>query len=172
MSWKIILAAIASGTLLGMFALAQSSKLNTSDKKFLHDAADIEMMQAHLGQMAEASASESPVRDFAKTLVSDHTSAYERLTVLANKVGASIPKGIDVRRDRSISELTHLKGNNFDKRFIRQEIRDHERVLSEFRHEASHGQDADVKAFAGKMVPIVENHLHAAEKLAKAQRHG
>ena len=46
---------------LGAFAAAPPSALNNTDKKFLNIAAGTDMLEAHLGQMAESSASATGV---------------------------------------------------------------------------------------------------------------
>lgn len=171
MHWKPALAMMGACAFFGSLAVAQKKDLSDGDKKFLEQAADEDMTEAHLGQMAEKSASASPVRDFGQKLERDHTDGYQGLTALAGKSGASIPKGIDIRKDRSLEGLAHLKGNNFDRQFLDREVRDHKRALAEFKREAAHGRDADVKAYAGKMVPILEDDLRMAESLAKTH-HG
>lgn len=171
MHFKTILVGIGSCALFGVLASAQSSNLSNSDKKFLEMAADANMSEAHLGKMAESQASAVGVKDFGQKLVRDHTNAYHELDVLAKKIGATIPKGINVRQDNAIEGLMRVKGNSFDHRFLREEVRDHEKVLTEFRREAEHGREPDVKAYASKMIPTLEQHLHTAESLAKSERH-
>jgi len=135
-------------------------------------AAKADMTEAHEGQMAENQARRTDVRDFAKTLVKDHTESYEHLTELAAKTGASIPKGINTSKDRAIQQLVHLKGDRFDRQFARDEIAAHRQAVVAFKSEAAHGHDADVKAYATKMIPVLEKHLHLAEECAKPARHG
>jgi putative membrane protein len=171
MHLRNILAVIGSCVFFAALAAAQSSKLSKADKTFLDAAADANMTEAHIGQMAEARSYATDVRHFGQKLTKDHTDAYETLRQLAHKVGATIPTEIDVRRDRTVEELARLKGRNFDHRFLREEVRDHEKALAQFRREAEHGKDADVKAYAAKMIPILENHLHTAESLAESARH-
>jgi len=168
---RAILYVMGSCTFCGALLAAQTSASNNMDKTFLDMAADTNMTEAHLGQMAEADASATSVRDFGRKLARDHTNAYESLTELASKVGVNIPKGIDVQRDRSVEELARLKGDQFDGSFLRNEVRDHEAALAAFRREAEHGHDAAVKAYASKMVPVLEDHLHIAQRLEKNERH-
>ena len=172
MRFKTILGGICSGILFGALALAQFSNLSSSDKKFLDAAADINMSEAYLGKMAQNKAPEASIKDFGRKLVRDHTNAYETLTIVANKAGATIPKGIDVRRDRGVEELARAQSRKFDQRFLRAEVRDHTKALVEFRREAEHGHDADVKAYARQMIPTLEQHLQTAESLAKSEQHG
>ena len=151
--------------LLSASALARSAKLSASDKEFLRMAAVANMTEAHLGQLAESQASRSGVRDFGQTLVKDHTSAYQELAVLGSKLGQTIPKGIDARHAQPL--VSSNKGSSFDLPFLRDEVRDHERVIAAFKREAEHGQDQDIKAYANQVLPTMEQHLRQAEKLLK-----
>ena len=68
------------------------------DAAFLSMAAQADMTAAHLGKMAQDRGAENPVKDFGKTLVTDHTDDYHQLTELSNKIGEAIPKAIDKRQ--------------------------------------------------------------------------
>ena len=149
---------------------ARSASLNKADEQFLIMAAKTDMTEAHEGQIAENQAGGTDVKEFAKTLIQDHTESYQHLTELAAKTGVSIPKGIDTAKDRAIVQLAHLKGANFDRQFSRDEIAAHRQAVVVFKREAEHGQDAAVKAYAAKMVPVLEKHLHLAEDCAKPTR--
>jgi putative membrane protein len=151
-------------------AIAQSNKLNATDKQFLKMAADANMMEAHLGQMAQAQASEETVRNFGKMLDQDHTKSYSQLQQVANKDGESIPKGINIRQDKSVEQLMHLKGPSFDRSFVRHEIQDHEKTIAEFKREAQRGEDPDLKSYAQQTLPVLKNHLRQAQDLANTQK--
>ena len=82
-----ILGALCCATLLGVVAMAQSKDLSAGDKAFLKTAAEAEMTEAHMGQMAESQASAADVKDFGKKLDQDHTAAYSEISGVANKIG-------------------------------------------------------------------------------------
>jgi putative membrane protein len=147
-------------------ALAAGS-VSRADKEFMITAAKTDMIEAHEGQMAENQASRSDVKDFAKKLVDDHTQDYGKLTALAAKTGVTIPTGINSAREHDIAPLVHLNGAKFDKAFTRDEVAAHRRVVAEYKREAEHGQDADVKAFAAQQLPVVQKHLEMAESCEK-----
>jgi putative membrane protein len=155
----------------GVQAMAQAASLSNTDKQFMTMAATANMTEAHLGQMAESQAANANLKTFGQTLVQDHTRAYEELHALSNKTGENIPKGIDTGKDASIQQLRKLKGAGFDKRFVQHEIQDHQRVLAAFKREAEHGQNPDVKAYAQKLLPTIEEHLHKAQEIAKNEKH-
>jgi len=168
MDCRRIATSICCAALLSVPAFLQGSTLGKSDARFMKMAAEDNMTEAHLGQMAEAQASQQSVKDFGKKLSTDHTSAYEGLTVLANKVGEEIPKGIG--RDRTIEQLTHEKGKSFDRAFLQDEVRAHKTALAAFQNEADHGENADVKAWAKSMIPTLQGHLSEAEQLEQAKK--
>ncbi|MGA2114201.1 MAG: DUF4142 domain-containing protein [Bryobacteraceae bacterium] len=157
--------------LLAVAGIAYGASLSGADKQFLAIAARADMTEAHEGQIAEDRAAAPAVKDFAKTMVQDHTENYERLTVLAAQDGVPIPKGINSARDPAIRQLVHLKGPSFDRTFATDEIAAHRHAIAVFKHEAEHGQDPGVKAFAEKTIPVLEKHLQLAEACAKRAKH-
>jgi putative membrane protein len=167
---KKLLPGLGCVLVLSLPMLAQG-KTSPADRAFMQMAAQANMTEAHIGQMAETQASESQVKDFGQTLTHDHTDAYTQLTALAAKTGESIPNGIDVRKISTVEQLMKLKGKQFDHQFVQAEIRDHEKAIAEFKREAEHGEDPDVKAYASKMIPVLEGHLREAKTLAKPVKH-
>jgi putative membrane protein len=151
---------------------AQPNTISNADKRFMEMAAKSNMTEAHLGQMAESVAPNSGLGRFGELLVRDHTKAYEELTALSTKTGEHIPVGINTAKDAAIQQLSKLKGTAFERRFLQHEIQDHERTIAAFKGEAEHGQNPDVKAYAQKLLPTLEEHLHKAQDLAKNERHG
>lgn len=152
------------------FAAPSSSQLSPADKHFIATAADVNMTEAHLGQMAENQAAGANVKDFAHKLTDDHSKAYGELLQLAQQQGdTSIPRGINIRTDHAAASLMHLKGAQFDRSFIRDEVTDHEKALAEFKREADHGTNPELKAWAQKMIPVLEDHLNTAKSLEKSE---
>ena len=153
----------------GILQAQQPASLNATDRQFLKMAAEGNMMEVHAGKMAEAQASSDAVKDFAKTLEQDHTKSYNELAEVANKAGESIPKGIHAGRDKSMQQLTHLKGKQFDRTFVRHEIQDHQKTIAAFEREAKQGQNPDLMSYAQQSLPVLQKHLQEAQMLAKSE---
>lgn len=164
--WRAVV--VGTLTVLSCATWAKATDLSTADKVFLKAAADANMTEAHLGKMAQDQGADNGVKDFGHSLVQDHTKAYEELTVLANKAGESIPRGIDVRRNPAIEELRKQTGKGFDRRFVTHEVLDHRKTIAAFKREAEKGENADLKAYAQRMIPTLEEHLRKAEDLEKS----
>jgi putative membrane protein len=137
------------------------------DDQFLRTIAIADMTEAHAGEMAQTTAAGSPVKDFGQTVAKDVTEEYEQLSVLASKAGDSIPRGIDARRNPAIRILMSRKGGAFDRDFLRYAIADERRIIGALQREAAHGQNPDIKAWAGKMVATRQEELQKAQSLER-----
>jgi putative membrane protein len=138
-----------------------------TDQKFLDMAAQTDMLEAHLGQMAADQAAGQEVKDYANMLVTDHTADYQQLTALAAKDGLNIPKGLDAAHDKMIAPFEKLKGVAFDSRYIHEMIAGHTEAIGVYTRESADAQNADVKAYAGATLPALQKHLDGAQDLAK-----
>ena len=125
MTLKSTLTGLGCMLVLSLPALAQTKAANSADRVFIEMAAEADMTEAHIGQMAESQSSQSQIKDLAQKLIHDHTDAYQQLAALAGKTGDSIPTGIDVRKITAVEQLMKLKGARFDHQFVQEEIRDH-----------------------------------------------
>lgn len=166
---KSITSLLCGWALCALPAILNAASVGKQDAAFMKMAAEADMMCAHLGQMAENSASNAAVKDLGKKLVQDHTMNYQELSEIASKTGESIPKAIEKRDDREIVVLGRDKGKMFDRAFLSHEVADHEKLAKAFKDEAEHGQNPEIKAFANKSLPTIEGHLHEAEDLVKSK---
>ena len=138
-----------------------------TDQKFVDMAAQTDMLEAHLGQMAADQAASQDVKDYAQMLVTDHTGNYEQLTVLAAKAGFTIPKGLDAAHGGMIAPFEKLKGAAFDTRYIHTMIAGHTEAIGVFTKEAANAENADLKAYASATLPALHKHLDGAKGLEK-----
>jgi len=167
MSNKLIMAVLIGAVVYGLPAAAKTGTSAKSDEAFLAAAAQADMTIVHIGKMAQERAETPKLKEFANTLVQDHTNDYQELTELAAKAGDGIPKAIDKQNDHTISMLDHQKGKSFDHAFLESQSAEHERLVSAFKREAEHGSNPDIKAYATKALPTMEQHLHDIEDLLK-----
>jgi len=164
---QVLYLALASAFIYAALASAKSAAVPKSDADFLAMAAQADMTMAHIGKMAKDRAAESKVRDFASTLVQDHTNDYQRLNELAAKLGDTVPKAIDQRNNRTIAELDRSKGKSFDHSFLARQSAEHQKLIDAFKWEAEHGATPAIKDYANKALPTIERHLHDAQDLMK-----
>jgi putative membrane protein len=138
-----------------------------TDQQFLDTAAQTDMLEAHLGQMAVDHATSQDVKDYAQTLVADHTADYQQLTALAAKDNLTVPKGLDAAHDKMIAPFEKLQGAAFDSKYTHMMIEGHTEAIGIYTKESSDAASADVKEYASATLPTLHKHLDAAKNLAK-----
>jgi putative membrane protein len=138
-----------------------------TDQQFLDMAAQTDMLEAHLGQMAADQAASQDVKDYASMLVTDHTGDYQQLTALAAKDGLTVPKGLDAAHDKMIAPFEKLKGAAFDSHYTHDMIAGHTEAIGVYTKESADAQNADVKAYASATLPTLHKHLDSAKDLSK-----
>ena len=141
------------------------SRPNTADRTFAQEAAIGGMSEVDLGRLAEHEGQSAAVRAFGQQMVADHGKANSRLTQLAEAVGIPLPKGLDAEHRTMQEQLSRLQGVAFDRAFIRGQITDHQRTAQLLEYEIGSGQDAQVKAFASDVLPVVMQHLEMAQNI-------
>lgn len=138
------------------------------DQKFVHDAAAGGMAEVELGKLAQEKASSDQVKSFGKRMVDDHGRANDELKALAQKKNITLPTDLDRKDKATRDRLSKLSGPSFDRAYMRAMLTDHRKDVSEFQHESKVGADPDVKSFAAKTLPTLEDHLKAAQDTDKA----
>jgi len=136
------------------------------DSHFYRSLAEGGTAEVALGSLASHKATSDSVRDFAVMMVKDHSSANAQLVALAASKHVSLPKGRGAKADAEMVELKALSGNAFDKSYVSNQISAHQRTVSLLQKEIDSGQDPDAKSFAEKVLPTVQSHLSAIEKIA------
>ncbi|HMF77459.1 MAG TPA: DUF4142 domain-containing protein [Bryobacteraceae bacterium] len=138
------------------------------DKAFLKDAAMGGMTEVELGKLASQKASRDDVKQFAQKMVDDHTKANEQLKELAAKANVKIPDALDSKHQSRIDKMSKLSGEDFDKAYVKNQLKDHQSHVKDFTAEAQNGMDPDVKAFASSTLPTLQQHLEQAKALNKS----
>lgn len=172
---RIFVTGLFSCALLALPVAAQSNastsgKGGTSDQAFVDLAAQSDMTEAHLGELAQDNAASPAVKEYAQMLRSEHTADYTKLTALATKAGLTVPKGLDPKQTKLIMPLEKLKGAAFDKRFAHEMVTSHETAIAAYDKEGREGQNPDLQAYAKATVPDLEKHKSSAQDLLKPKK--
>ncbi|UWZ84276.1 DUF4142 domain-containing protein [Occallatibacter riparius] len=140
------------------------------DQQFIEMAAQTDMVEANLGQLAASNGDAQPVKDFAQTLVTDHTSDYNQLKTIAQQANLNVPDAIDATHNKAmIDPMQKLKGAAFDKKYIQDMIAGHEKAIAMYKKESTMAQSDAIKSYATAALPVLQKHLDAAKELAKAK---
>ena len=149
-----------------MSSSSTKSNLSLSDKKFVRDAAQGGMAEVELGKLATEKASSDDVKKFGQRMVDDHTKAADQLKQVASSEGIQLPQTLSAKDKMTEERLSKLSGEQFDKAYMADMVKDHTQDVTEFQHESHSGKDAAVKNFASQTLPTLEDHLKQAKEIA------
>lgn len=119
-----------------------------------------------LGKLATEKASSDDVKKFGQRMVDDHSKANDQLKQLASSKGIEIPNALSAKEKATKSRLEKLSGEQFDKAYMNDMVKDHTQDVSEFKKESTSAKDSDVKSFASQTLPTLEEHLKQAQNIA------
>ncbi len=182
-SGKTLVPALAALALVfgGTMAIAQqsSSSANSTqhstkaatrtmnDAEFAQRAAEANLAEVKLGNLAEQKGTTETVKDFGKRMVADHSKAEDTLKTVAATNQITLPTALDAKDQAICDQLSKLSGEAFDRAYARDMLRDHRNDVAEFRDEASDGKDAAIKNFASRTLPTLETHLKLAHEMVQ-----
>ena len=139
--------------------------MGSKDRDFLMDAALGGLMEVELGRLAAQQGASDAIKQFGQRMVDDHSKANEELKTLATSKGITLPTAIDDKQRQQVTKLSAMSGADFDRAYAKMMLKDHEKDVSEFEKQSMKGTDPDVKAFAGKTLPTLQEHLTMVKAL-------
>jgi putative membrane protein len=151
---------------------ATKAAASNPDRGFVEKAAMGGMAEVELGNLAQQKASSAEVKQFAARMVEDHGKANDELKQLASSKGIPLPTALDRKHRSDMDRLGKLSGAEFDRAYMSHMLDDHKKDVAEFKKQATSGKDSDLKAFASKSVPVLEQHLQLAQKTNDSVKKG
>jgi putative membrane protein len=137
-----------------------------TDRAFAREAALGSMAEVDLGNLAKEKASSPEVKQFAERMVTDHSKANDELKDWAEKNHVTLPAQLDAKHKATRARLEKLSGAAFDKAYMRDMLSDHKTDVAKFKTESKSAKNADLKDWAGKTLPTLEDHLKQAQDTA------
>lgn len=123
------------------------------------------------GKVAERKASNKEVKGFAKRMVTDHTGSNKSAMDLATKLRlkpeeSATSNSLKSSGDEMRKKLEDLKGADFDKAYIDNEVTYHQTVLDAIdKTLIPNAKNADLKSLLMKTRPVIADHLEHAKQV-------
>ncbi|GEM_PF-441110 len=140
---------------------------NENMSEFVMEAASGGMMEVELGKIAQQKASSQDVRDFGKMMERDHSKANRELKAIIEKQNITMPTVLIDEHKNKVNALTQLSGSEFDKEYMSFMVEDHKEDIEKFQEAAESEENAEVKGWAQKTLPVLQQHLEHAEEVNK-----
>jgi putative membrane protein len=147
---------------------SSTSKMARADEKFMKEAAAGNLAEVKLGELAQQQAASDSVKEFGKRMATDHQKAYDELKQLASQKGAAVPTTLDRSHQAVYDRLAKLNGAAFDRAYMKDMVKDHDKDVKAFQKEANSGKDADLKAWASQTLSTLKEHQDQAKQTLAA----
>ena len=168
---RALLALALASLGIGAFAAPSTASLAASDRAFIEKAAAGGLAEVELGQLAQQKAQNDQVKQFGARIAQDHAKANDELKQLAAAKGVTLPSDPGPHQ-KDIDRLAALSGDRFDRAYMYHMVKDHKQDVKAFQSEARTAKDPEVKGFASRTLPTLEEHLKLAQATESAVKGG
>jgi putative membrane protein len=163
-------AAIAALSLLGSAALAQGAK--PTDPQIAHIAYTAGVIDINAAKQAIAKASNKDVKSFAQDMVRDHEAVNKQALDLVQKLKVTpedndTSKTLSKQATEKLAELDKLKGAEYDKAYVANEVAYHKAVNGALETQLiPSASNAELKSLLQTGLKIFQGHQQHAEQVA------
>jgi putative membrane protein len=141
----------------------QDDATKEMDEKFLMDAAEINLEEIQLGQLAQQKGVSQEVKDLGKMLAESHTKALNELTSLASSKSIAVPTTPTEAVQNTFQNMSEKTGDEFDKAYCNKMVQGHKDAIDKFEKAAEESKDADIRNWASNKLPELRDHLNHAQ---------
>jgi putative membrane protein len=149
---------------------SKDSRIAEADREMMVDVAQANLAEIATGKLALDKSLDPKIDKFAQQMIDDQTKALDDLKKIAQSKGVEIPSEPDLAHKAMSIALKATTGDFFDKQYIEHAgVGDHRRTIDLLKKVPRESKDADLKSYAGKVLPVVERHLAMARDMNRKQ---
>lgn len=141
-----------------MSHVALAADLDKKDAEYLQKSAQGTMSEVKMGEMAQKQAADERVKQFGKRMVDDHGKDLQNIRQLASQKHVTLPDSPNKEQSKETDKLAKLSGADFDKEYVKYEMKDHKDDVKENAKTMKKAHDPDVKNFASAEYKTVSAH--------------
>jgi len=164
-----LIRSLALGALLALAASASATvDLSEADRLFAAEAAQVGLTQVARAKLALEKTTNDHVRNFGERMVQDLAETHAALQDLSRTLVLTLPSKLDAATLQSLVELRKLSGAAFDRQYMHDVVTLHKIAVLLYEKQATAGDNADLRSFAAKTLPLLQRHLLLAEATQRA----
>ncbi len=156
---------IFSGAFALLFGVAANLALAAEGENFVDEASAKGIAEIETAKMALDKGMSEDVKQFAQMMIDDHTKANQELAQLAQAKDLEMSDEATLMDKAKAMILKLRDGENFDEAYANNQVVAHEQTIEMYQDYMEGGENADLKQFAQKTLPKLEEHLKQAKDL-------
>jgi putative membrane protein len=137
---------------------------------FVREAAMSDMFEIQSSQLAEQKSNDAATKTFAQKMVADHTKTTTEMKSMMSSgklKGVEAPTAMASSQQSMLDKLKGLNGNDFTKQYHDDQVSAHKDAVSLFERYGKGGDNPELKDWANKTLPTLQDHLKMAQDLDK-----
>lgn len=138
-----------------------------NDQKFLTSAAEAQLVQIRLGQLAQKKGNSADVKKMGKMMEESHTKSLSELRTLSKSKSITLPTKASTASNDDYDDLSVKSGKDFDKAYSKMMVKHHEEAIELYEKAIEDANDAEVKSWASKQLTELKAHLNHAKDCQK-----
>jgi putative membrane protein len=146
---------------------SKQSTAKNMDSRFAMEAAQGGLAEVSMARVALERAANPDVKQFAQRMIDDHTKANGELMQIAQSKNMTLPTGPNAKQRATQARMETLSGTQFEREYLRHEMKDHDKTVKLFERESTNGTDADLQALAARTLPTLHEHEQLANNTAE-----
>lgn len=156
---------IFSGAFALLFGVAANLALAAEGENFVDEASAKGIAEIETAKMALDKGTSEDVKQFTQMMIDDHTKANQELAQLAQAKDLEMSDEATLMDKAKAMILKLRDGENFDEAYANNQVVAHEQTIEMYQDYVEGGENADLKQFAQKTLPKLEEHLKQAKDL-------
>lgn len=133
------------------------------DADFVYEVVGSNYGEIKLAELANQRSRTPEVKDIAQKLQEEHTSSLNELKTLAQAKAISVPVEETDASKRKLEDLAEESGSEFDRAWVKEMIDMHEKSVKKFEDRLDDTEDAELRAYIDKTLPVLRKHLEDLE---------
>ncbi|WMN10834.1 DUF4142 domain-containing protein [Marivirga salinae] len=136
-----------------------TSEENQKNAQFLVNAAEINLKEIQLGQLAQQNGQTLHVKELGKMMEEAHAKSQKDLMALAKSKTITIPSTPTEDSKETYLKLNDKSGNDFDKVYIDKMVSSHKDAIDLFEKKSQDINDSEIKTWAKVTLKELRKHL-------------
>ena len=133
---------------------------------YMQMAASGDLFEIQSSQLALQMSQNAAIRQFAQTLITDHTQLSNTMMAAARSAGLTPPPPALLPQHQQMLDQLRMSGATFDATYKNLQIAAHQEALTLHQNYASGGDNAALRTVAAQAAPVIQGHLSHAQMLS------
>lgn len=133
---------------------------------FLKDQYSYNLFEIQLSQWVQQKAQDEQIKQFAQMLIKDHQQANQQLKRIAQSAGAQLEEKLGPVHQAKLQKFQQCPQSAVDRKYAFSQAAGHMMGVLELTYQSRNAQNQQVKQYATKMLPKMQQHLDQATQIA------